>query len=81
MSSTIIGVLADIGADNIEFQTLSQSILRFKNTKNDSEVTFVCPKEQLNSKEAVIVWVDKAAFKDSITKLTSKQAQDETSYK
>lgn len=72
MSNTIIDLLADIGADNIQVQTLSQSILRFKNTKNDSEVTFACPKEKFNTEEAVIIWVDKVAFDDSVAKLTKK---------
>ena len=75
MSNGIVELIKDIGNENIDYQWLKTSMIKFKdNAKtNDREITFATSKDKMDSgKQAIIIWVDNDKLTKSVEKLTKE---------
>jgi len=72
MEPGIAELITELGNDNLEYQLLSQSIVKFKLNKKhgDHEITFVSGREKIDSgKQAIIIWCDKEEIEKALVKV------------
>jgi hypothetical protein len=64
MSGTILDLLAEVGVDNIEYQTLNTSLVNAKQRGKDTELSFLTNQITTtdvaigSGKKGIIIWVE-----------------------
>tara|TARA_R110000824_G_scaffold205804_4_gene390745 strand:+ start:291 stop:521 length:231 start_codon:yes stop_codon:yes gene_type:complete len=64
MSATILDLLAEVGVDNIEYQTLNASLVNAKQKGRDTELSFLTNQITTtdvaigSGKKGIIIWVE-----------------------
>tara|TARA_R110000851_G_scaffold321887_1_gene487588 strand:- start:1550 stop:1783 length:234 start_codon:yes stop_codon:yes gene_type:complete len=76
MSKTILDLLDAVGVDNIEYQTLNNSLINAKQKKKNTELTFATNQITATDvalgtgKRAIIIWVDSDLLSDAYDKVS-----------
>lgn len=73
MGIKLTQVLKEIGDDNIRLQFIKGSLVGFKETKHDLEITFATEKQNKpldgNKRMGIVIWIDEDSYNDAINKL------------
>ncbi|WP_151813589.1 hypothetical protein [Acinetobacter ursingii] len=81
MGVKLTQVLSHIGDEKILLQFLDQSLLGFKETKNDLEVKFVTDKSNKpminNKKMGIVIWLEKDLYQAAIDDLSKAEHGDQ----
>ncbi|WNA15532.1 hypothetical protein [Acinetobacter phage HFM1] len=81
MSVTLTQVLNKIGDDNIRLQFINTSLVGFKETKRELQVTFATEKEnkplQHTKRMGIVIWIDEAQYHQAVSDCSAENKESE----